>query len=407
MNVLILSPSFPEEINWFTEGLAVVGARVFGVGEHPKESMHPRTQKALTAYLRVKSLFDEDDVVAEVEAEAKRHGVRFDRIECLWEPFMILAARLRERLGASGMSVADTVPFRDKEIMKQKLDEAGIRTPRHARCMNAAECREAAERIGFPIIIKPIAGAGSADTYRCNDHEDFERALALTQHVREVSVEEFIDGEEFTFDTVCASGRVEFMNVCWYRPRPLIARQVQWISPQTMALRDIRMAKIQPGIEMGLRVLKALGFEYGFTHMEWYLKENGEAVFGEIGARPPGAHTVDILNFASDIDLYRHWAEAVCQGKTSLKLERKYNCAHVCKRAQGEGRIQRIVGLESLMRRYGQWIPHVDLLPVGAHRRNWKQTLLSDGYLILRHPDLGKACEIADAIGTDLQLYAG
>ena len=73
---------------------------------------------------------------------------------------------LVEHLGVPGMSVRKTVPFRDKEVMKQVLDRAGIRTPRHASVTTVAGCREAAASIGFPsipIVLKPIAGAGSAD----------------------------------------------------------------------------------------------------------------------------------------------------------------------------------------------------------------------------------------------------
>ena len=55
--------------------------------------------------------------------------------------------------------------------------------------------------------------------------------------VAEVSVEEFIDGEEFTHDTVCASGKILYENISWYRPRPLEEKQNEWLSPQTISLR--------------------------------------------------------------------------------------------------------------------------------------------------------------------------
>ena len=38
---------------------------------------------------------------------------------------------------------------------------------------------------------------------------------------------------------------------------------------------------------------------------------------------------------------------------------------------------------------------------------NWIQTLISDGYVCVRHPDLQAAMDIADAVGTDLTMYAG
>ncbi|HYR29104.1 MAG TPA: hypothetical protein VEU30_11605 [Thermoanaerobaculia bacterium] len=78
----------------------------------------------------------------------------------------------------------------------------------------------------------------------------------------------------------------------------------------------------------------------------------------------------------------------------------------VFKRASGQGRIRRIEGLERILASFGEHIPCIDLLPIGAHRRDWVKTLLSDGYVFVRHPDLETVCEMADRIGTDLQLYA-
>jgi len=49
----------------------------------------------------------------------------------------------------------------------------------------------------------------------------------------------------------------------------------------------------------------------------------------------------------------------------------------------------------------------VELLPIGAPRRNWILTLVSDGFLVVRHPDLQTTLDMADAVGTDLHLYAG
>ncbi len=307
MNVLMFSPGFPAEMPYFTRGLARVGARVLGLGDQPVEMLPDAAREGLSDYLRVRNLFDEAGVVEEVKQWADK--VRIDRVECLWEPGMILAARLREALGLPGMTVEETIPFRDKERMKQVLDDAGIRTPRHRRASTAAEVRDGVEQIGFPVCIKPIAGAGSADTYRVDDQEELEEVLTRTSHVPEVSVEEFIEGEEFTFDTICSGGTVHYHNVAWYRPRPLIGRTEEWISPQTVSLREVDAPRIAPGVEMGHAVLEALGFRTGFTHMEWFLKDDGEAVFGEIGARPPGARLVSAMNFACDVDLHAGWAE--------------------------------------------------------------------------------------------------
>jgi biotin carboxylase len=405
MNVLFLSPGYPGEMPHFTRGLAAVGARVIGLGDQPARALPPMARRAVSAHVQVPNLLDEAAVVRQVSREARR--LRIDRVECLWEPGMLLAARIREELGVPGLDVRHTIPFRDKERMKQVLDAAGIRTPRHASARTARDCVESAERIGFPLIVKPIAGGGSADTHRVDTMAELEAVLPRLRHVAEVSVEEFIDGDEFTYDTVCAGGEVLYENIAWYRPRPLDEKKHEWLSPQTICLRRLDAEELRGGREMGGTVLRAMGFESGFSHMEWFRKSDGEVVFGEIGARPPGARMVDIMNYASDADLFTGWAQAVCCGRLSRPIPRRFNAAMVSKRAKGRGRIRRIEGLKKLCDEMGPFLVSVELLPVGSRRRNWKMTSIGDGYLIVRHPELQTTLRMADRIGRELRLIAG
>jgi formate-dependent phosphoribosylglycinamide formyltransferase (GAR transformylase) len=404
MNVLMISPGYPAEMAFFTRGLAAAGASVIGVGDQSVEALPAIARDALAHYLGVGSLAAEDGVAATVRELARR--VRIDRVECLWEPYMILAARLREELDLPGLTVAQTMPFRDKEQMKQLLDAAGLRTPRHEATGTVAGVWAAAERTGFPLIVKPIDGAGSADTYRVDSVAELDAILPMLRHVPQVSVEEFVDGEEFTYDTICAGGQVLFENICWYRPRPLITKMHEWVSPTTMALRDLDVPDLRGGRALGAAVLTALGFRDGFTHMEWYRKADGEVVFGEIGARPPGARTVDVMNYATDADLFSAWAEAVTLGRISQPIERRYNAASIFKRAKGAGRITRYEGLDRLLAEYGEHVAALDLLPVGAPRRDWRATTISDGLVIVRHRELSKALEMAERFAAELHLFA-
>jgi len=405
VRVLMISPGFPAEMPFFTRGLARAGASVIGVGDQHVSALPDMARHHLADYWQIGSFADEAGAVVQVLDRARR--VRVDHVESLWEPTMLLAARLREALGLPGLSVDQTIPFRDKERMKRLLDGAGLRTPHHYSASTVAGVREAAARIGYPLIVKPIAGAGSANTHRVENAAQLEEVLPQLRHIAEVSVEEFIEAEEFTYDTICAHGDVLFENICWYRPRPLVTRLLEWVSPQTVVLRDPGVAHLAGGRAMGAAVLRALGFRDGFTHMEWYRRADGEVVFGEIGARPPGARTVDVMNFSSDSDLFTRWAEAVMRGAFAEPVERRYNAASIFKRAQGQGRIRHIEGLSRLMSDYGEHVVALDLLPLGAPRRDWRQTLIADGMVIVRHPDLTQTLEIADRFATELQIYAG
>ena len=52
---------------------------------------------------------------------------------------------------------------------------------------------------------------------------------------------------------------------------------------------------------------------------------------------------------------------------------------------------------------FGPHIVNVDLLPIGAQRRDWLQTLISDGMVILRHRDLAATIHMADRGGAELR----
>jgi len=403
VNVVVISPGYPAEMAYFTRALAAVGATVIGVGDQPPSALPDVARDALAHYEHV-NLTDEPGVLGALHGLARHASI--DQVECLWEPYMILAARVRESFGIPGMTVEETVPYRDKERMKQQIDAAGIRTPWHASATSVAGVWEAAERVGYPLIVKPIAGAGSADTYRVDSPQELSEVLPLLRHVPEVSVEEFVDGEEFTYDTVCAGGSILFENIMWYRPRPLQMKMYEWISPTSIVLRDLTVPHLEGGRQMGAQVIDALGFRSGFTHMEWYRKADGEAVFGEIGGRPPGARVVDLMNYSTDGDLYIAWAEAVVHGRLSRQLERRFNAGCVFKRAHGVGRISHIEGLEELLAQYGEHVMAIDLLPIGAPRRDWRATLISDGIIVVRHPELQQVIDMTERFASDLQLYA-
>jgi hypothetical protein len=112
------------------------------------------------------------------------------------------------------------------------------------------------------------------------------------------------------------------------------------------------------------------------------------------------------MNYTSDIDLFREWARVATQRRFAASTERKYNVGIVFKRAQGHGRITHITGLGEYLARHGAHVVEETLLRPGTPRRDWKSTLLSDGYLVVRHPDWDTARAMIDEAARDIHLYA-
>src|SRR6185436_13295264 len=137
MKVVFLAPNYPPEMQQYTRGLAEVGADVYGVGDAPQASLPTSLRQHLADYLQVPRILDEDDVILRVATWLR--GREIDRVLGNWEVIVLTAARLRERFGMPGMSVDTVNGFRDKQLMKERVSAAGLRTPRSRRIRTARE----------------------------------------------------------------------------------------------------------------------------------------------------------------------------------------------------------------------------------------------------------------------------
>src|SRR5438045_4123244 len=128
MNVLMLAPGYPAEMPLFARALKWQGAAVYGLSDVAEHELPDFARRQLAGYLRV-PMTDEDRAVAMVREW--RPVSRFDRVICMWEPGVILAAKMREALGVDGMGVEQATLFRYKDKMNEAIAASGIGTPRH------------------------------------------------------------------------------------------------------------------------------------------------------------------------------------------------------------------------------------------------------------------------------------
>jgi hypothetical protein len=129
------------------------------------------------------------------------------RVAAITERYLLPVARLREELGLAGMTVAQTLRFRDKVAMKEHLVGTGIRIPDFAPYGRPA-ARELLDRHGT-IVAKPRLGAGAAEVNVLRSVADLERFERFNGHrLADFDAEEFITGRVFHIDSVVDRGRV-------------------------------------------------------------------------------------------------------------------------------------------------------------------------------------------------------
>jgi carbamoyl-phosphate synthase L subunit-like protein len=99
---------------------------------------------------------DEELVLTRAYELATEFGV--EHIIAYHEGDVLRAALLRERLGLAGAWPADVLPFRDKVLMKERVQRAGVEVAEHLAPRTAEEARAFADAHGYPVVFKDRAG---------------------------------------------------------------------------------------------------------------------------------------------------------------------------------------------------------------------------------------------------------
>jgi biotin carboxylase len=232
VHVLFLAPETAPYNLRFVEGLKRAGASVTGVGHAARERLSAPLARALDEYARVKSLLDGAEVARVAKDMAGRRAI--DRVETIDEPAVVSAAHVRQELGVPGITVDQARLCRDKAAMKATLRAHDLPCAESTAATDRAAVMAFAERVGYPLVLKPREGFGTLDTFRANTQAELERALERLSPSpeRSILVEEFIEGHEGFYDTITAGGKIVHAFVGHYYPTCLAALSDRAISPQ-------------------------------------------------------------------------------------------------------------------------------------------------------------------------------
>jgi biotin carboxylase len=300
------------------------------------------------------------------------------------------------------MDVATATNVRDKPRMKEVLRAAGVPCARHRLVHAPDEARGFADEVGFPLVAKPPAGAGSQATYRLDDRESLNGWLGAVPPRPEAPalLEEFLVGEEHTFDSVTLGGRTVWASIADYRPPPLEVLRNPWIQWTVLLPRQIDGPRYAGIHEVGPAALRALGVTDALTHMEWFRRPDGSVAVSEVAARPPGAQLTSMHGFAHEFDLYAAWARLVVLGEFDPP-ERQYAAGTAYLRGMGHGRVREVTGVEEVGRQLGHLV--VDSrLPQPGQPASSEYT--GEGYVMVRDPDTGVVNDALERIVAGLRV---
>ena len=242
--------------------------------------------------------------------------------------------------------------------MKEVLHAAGIPCARHRLVTGADDAFAFAAAVGFPLVAKPPAGAGAQATYRLDDADALRSWVAAVPPRPEAPglLEEFLVGEEHTFDSVQVGGTTVWASVSDYLPPPLDVLRNPWIQWTVLLPRELDDPRYAAIRDVGPAAVRALGVRDGLTHMEWFRRPDGTVAVSEVGARPPGAQLSSMLGYVHDVDFYRTWCELVLLDRFDPP-ERKYavRAASTCAGRAGVSRCGPCTASRSCSAASGTW----------------------------------------------------
>jgi biotin carboxylase len=384
-NVVFVAPFFMDATLRFIDAAAQLpGVRLGLVSQDPAEKLPAALRQRLAAHAPIADGTDREQILAGTRAIARQLG-SVDRVLGTLEQLQVTLAEVRAALGIPGLSVEAAHNFRDKSRMKSLLQAAGLPCARHRLIADARAGLDFAATVGFPIVVKPPAGAGARNTFRVDTLDALQQALGAMSlsAATPTLLEEFITGQEHSFDSVCVHGQLIWHSISRYFPTPLEVLHNPWIQWVVILPREIDSPQFADIRQAAARSLAVLGLETGLTHMEWFRRRDGSVAISEVAARPPGAQFTTLLSYAHDTDMYRAWAQLMVFDEF-MPPARVYATGAAFLRGQGTGRVRAIHGLEQVQREVGALVVESKLPSIGQQPTG---TYEGEGYVIVRHPD--------------------
>ena len=382
-NVLFVAPFAFDTTNRFLDAAAEhPDTRLILISQDPVDRFPAETRRKLGGHWRVENALDPRRL-ADAAREISAKVGPIHRLLGTLEHLQVELAMVREELGIDGMRPEAANNFRDKSRMKDVLRAAGIPCARHRLIGEEAEALAFVGEVGYPVVLKPPAGAGAKATYAVEDEAALLQALRLhpPSPGRPMLAEEFIQGSEHSFDAVSIDGKVVWHSLTTYLPGPLEVVRNPWMQWCILLPREIDDPRYDDIREVAARALDALGMETGVCHLEWFRRKDGSIAISEVGARPGGAQISKLMSHAHDFHFYRAWAKVMIDGAFTPP-ERAFAAGAAFLRGQGDGRVRTIHGLRQAQQELGPLVVESNLPQLGQSSTGSYE---GEGYVLLRH----------------------
>lgn len=336
MNVVFISPHFPLYFYNFCARLKERGVNVLGIGDASYHDISQEAKDALTEYYKVDDLEDYEEVYRACAYLTWKYG-KIDWIESQNEYWLELEATLRNDFNVTtGPKIQDLSSMKYKSKMKDVYAKAGIPTARYRPVDDYQAMKAFANRVGYPVIVKPDNGVGASSTYKLKSDDELDYFFATKDPTIRFIIEEMVPGHVETFDGITDKDK-NILIATSHVMLNSIMDNVNELSDTAFYSQPVENLDLY---EIGKKAVKEFNAYSRFFHFEFFrldedkegLGKKGDIVGLEVNMRAPGAYMPDMMNLAYDVDVYTIWADMMKYNKCFYELHREYWVAYTGRR---------------------------------------------------------------------------
>jgi carbamoyl-phosphate synthase large subunit len=188
-------------------------------------------------------------------------------------------------LGASPEAISKA---EDRELFKEAMLRVGIDVPQSDRAYSLDEAKEVANRIGFPLVIRPsftLGGTGGSIAYNIEEFENLAQQALESSIIREILIEESVIGWKEIELEVMRDSKDNVVVICSienFDPMGIHTGDSITIAPaQTLTDKEYQHLR-----DLSIRAIREIGVASGGCNIQFALNPtNGKTVIIEMNPR--------------------------------------------------------------------------------------------------------------------------
>ena len=270
---------------------------VYGAG-----TTAPHPALAGAAEVLVAETNDLDAVTDRAAALAATRPV--DGVLTTCDYYLAAAAAVADRLGLPGSAPDVMAQAVRKHDVRRALDAAGLPRVRHAVAGTLDDALAAAERLGYPLVAKPVDLNAGTSVRRVDQEahlkDSWREISALTHNTRGqalagvVLLEEVLTGVEVSVEAVTVGGRTTVVGVT----DKSLAGPPAFVESAHMFPAALPLGVAAAAAGFATAAIEAVGITHGLTHTEVMLTDAGPRLV-ELNPRQGGGYIFDLVHLVS------------------------------------------------------------------------------------------------------------